>query len=136
MVLELGSGRSTLWFAKRVKSLISVESDKGWFNRVQKQLNALSMVNVDYIYAPLTANEEFSTSPYLAPVLKASDATFDFILVDGEWRDQAAFAGISKLKHGGILIVDNVTWFLPSASISPSSVKANQPCSFFGLDRF
>src|SRR5678815_5277967 len=60
--LELGSGRSTLWFAKRVKSLISVESDKGWFNRVQKQLNALSMVNVDYIYAPLTANEEFSTS--------------------------------------------------------------------------
>jgi predicted O-methyltransferase YrrM len=127
--LELGSGRSTLWFAKRVKSLISVESDKGWYDRVKKQLNDQSMANVDYIYAPLTVNEEFSTSPYLAPVLKASEATFDFILVDGDWRDHAAFAGISKLKPGGILIVDNVNWFLPSASISPSSIKANQQCS-------
>jgi len=31
---EFGSGRSTVWFAKRVPSLISVENDPNWYNRV------------------------------------------------------------------------------------------------------
>ena len=32
--LEWGSGRSTIWFAKKVKQLTSIETNEVWFNSV------------------------------------------------------------------------------------------------------
>ena len=31
-VFEYGSGNSTIWYAQRVKEIISVENDEDWFN--------------------------------------------------------------------------------------------------------
>ena len=35
--LEAGTGRSTIWFAQRVKSLIAIEHDNSWFEKVPGQ---------------------------------------------------------------------------------------------------
>lgn len=50
--LEFGSGRSTLWFARRIGRLISVEDDPAWHDRISRQLKELSLGNVDYLFAP------------------------------------------------------------------------------------
>ena len=41
---EWGSGRSTLWFARRVKKIISVESDKAWYDKVSSQAGSANKI--------------------------------------------------------------------------------------------
>lgn len=48
--LEWGSGRSTLWLAKKVKHLTSVEHNIKWYNYINSKINELGINNVDYIY--------------------------------------------------------------------------------------
>src|SRR6266704_4384846 len=45
---EWGSGRSTIWFAKRVRSLVSVEHNSDWSRWVNAELRARSVKNVEY----------------------------------------------------------------------------------------
>ena len=47
--------------------------------------------------------------------------SLDFALVDGMYRSACTLAVVPRLKPGGLIIVDNVNWFLPSASRAPSS---------------
>lgn len=49
------------------------------------------------------------------------DAGLDFALVDGHYRDYSAKFILPKIKSGGILIIDNVNWYLPSKSRAPNS---------------
>src|SRR2546423_11357121 len=46
--IEWGAGRSTLWLAKRVKHLISVEGVEHWYNVFGERLKAAGVTNVDY----------------------------------------------------------------------------------------
>ena len=39
IVLETGSGNSTVWFAERVKKVISFEHDKVWYDKTKKILD-------------------------------------------------------------------------------------------------
>ena len=126
VAIELGSGRSTYWFAKRCKHIVSVESDQSWFAHVRKKLDEDKIENVNYIFAPVRQNEDPYSSPYLKPLLDAPDQSFDFALVDGDYRGEAALTAITKVKPGGLLMVDNANWFLPSSSKSPSSVGQKQ----------
>lgn len=48
--LEFGCGRSTLWFAKRISHLTSVETDSLWYGRVKQSLNCNKINNVTLIY--------------------------------------------------------------------------------------
>ncbi len=49
--------------------------------------------------------------------------SIDIALVDGKHRAYTALKNIPLLKPGGILLIDNVNWFLPSDTNSPTSVK-------------
>jgi predicted O-methyltransferase YrrM len=51
------------------------------------------------------------------------DNSIDICLVDGGPRGLCALKSIPKIKTGGILVIDNVNWFLPSETKSPSSVR-------------
>jgi hypothetical protein len=46
--MEWSSGSSTLWLSKRVRSLISVESDKEWGERVRSKLGEIGAHNVTF----------------------------------------------------------------------------------------
>jgi predicted O-methyltransferase YrrM len=121
--LELGSGRSTLWFARRTGRLISVEHDPAWHRRVSQMLQDRHIDNVEYHHIP-------QPRVYADFVKSLPDNSFDFILVDGIERDECAVACTSKLKPGGALLVDNANWYLPFASRSPSSRGAgNTPAT-------
>lgn len=122
--LEWGSGRSTVWFAKRVGSLISVEHDQRWFAKVRSTLKAEGIKNVDYYFRAGSSQDESSPAPpdYVAVADRFPDGTFDFVLVDGLCRALCALKAVSKLKGGGLLILDNANWYLPCTSHSPGGV--------------
>ena len=41
--IEFGSGRSTLWFAERLKHLTSVEDNEVWYSKVTKQIKTSNL---------------------------------------------------------------------------------------------
>jgi hypothetical protein len=127
--IEWGSGRSTRWFAQRVKRLLSVEHHAGWHAAVSEQLAADGITNVDYRLLPCDP-ERVETPAWIAAMFASeyvravdvfSPRSIDFALVDGMYRSACALAAIPKLRSGGLLIVDNVNWFLPSPSRAPTS---------------
>jgi predicted O-methyltransferase YrrM len=122
---EFGSGRSTLWFAARVAGLTSVEHDFRWHETVTARLKDQGLGNVDYILATddLPA-ERGGDSDYARTALAFPDASLDFALVDGRYRDYSAKFIMPKIKPGGILIIDNVNWYLPCRSKAPNSRTA------------
>ena len=110
---EWGSGNGTLWLLKRSKSLTSVEHHRAWADGVKKKLERAGVHNADYRYV-----EE---SSYVDVIDEFADASFDYVIVDGLFRDLATSKSIPKLRAGGLLVIDNVNWFLPSESTTPQS---------------
>ena len=97
-VLEFGSGMSTIWFARRCGFLVSIETDKAWYDAVTSMLNERALQNVDY---RLCGESE-------ADVLQDyEDSYFDLVLVDGIRRDRAMMTAILKVKRGGYIYFDN-----------------------------
>ena len=121
--LEYGSGRSTIWFAKRCKHLTSIEHHKKWFDNVTKKLSILSNSNVEYIFRELSDNP--LDSQYYNSMKNYDNETLDFIIVDGVYRDIISLGAIDKLKKGGILILDNAERYLPNDFKIPESIRNN-----------
>ena len=81
--------------------------------------------NVDYILAPEDQPmERGGDSAYARTALGFADASLDFALVDGHYRDYSAKFILPKIKPGGMLIIDNVNWYLPCRSKAPNSRTA------------
>lgn len=117
--LEFGSGRSTSWFAKRVRHLTSIENNLEWFEIVQNQIQGLP---VEYLlHQDSMDNPE--DGEYVAVARELSSSSLDFCLIDGVARDHCALACLEKIKPGGILIIDNVERYIPREhkTFSPNS---------------
>jgi predicted O-methyltransferase YrrM len=99
---EWGSGRSTVWFANRLGHLVSVEHDAGWHVETTKLLIANRLHNVDYRLVPQSAEQR-----YASQIEEFPDEHFDFILIDGEDRDGCVRAAATKVRAGGLIVVDN-----------------------------
>lgn len=127
--IEWGSGRSTIWFAERVASLVSVEHDANWYRSVSDELRKRQLNNVHYF---LCESEE----DYKRVADTMALESLDFCLVDGEARDDCALAALSLLKPGGIVIVDNLNFYLPTQSRSPFSRRPWQGCYTPKWERF
>jgi SAM-dependent methyltransferase len=121
LVFEWGAGRSTLWIARRVRQVTSIEHNPAWFAKVKEQARRQNLRNIDL---KLCTNEDGPPAEsHYAMVIQEVHGDFDLIIVDGvpERRDQCALAAIQNLKPGGILLIDNANWYLPSSSSAPSS---------------
>ena len=121
--LEFGAGRSTIWLAKRLSFLTSIEHDKAWYMKVQNSLKINQINNVDHFLIEKEAydEEDGKNAKYVQFIKEFKDFSLDFVLVDGIYRSACATGAIEKIRHGGMLIIDNANWFLPSASSSPDS---------------
>ena len=105
--LEFGSGRSTLWLASRLAYLVSVESDRVWFDRVQETLRESGHRDdrVSLVFAEQP--DEYLAMP---PGLDG----LDFCLIDGKYRDRCARLAARIVKPGGLLVVDDAHRYLPN----------------------
>lgn len=115
--LETGSGASTVWFAGRCASLVSVEHDPAWAKRVKGHLAERGLAaKVDLHLCERTAAG--TPASYVETVAIQPPGSLDFVLIDGKNRDRCALAALSKLKPGGLMIVDDVHRYLPRATPS------------------
>ena len=96
-VFEFGSGNSTLFFAKRVNSIISVEHNSEWFAKIK----TLIPINSTLIYV-----ESNNSDQYLEP-LKVRNEKSDIIIVDGIFRNECLIASVNHLTEFGIIILDD-----------------------------
>jgi hypothetical protein len=96
-VFEYGSGSSTLFYARRVNKVVSVEHDKNWYDKIRSSKPA----NAEMIFTELHANGEYSK--------KAASLTekFDIIIVDGRDRVNCCKYSIEALSTSGVLVLDD-----------------------------
>jgi predicted RNA methylase len=100
VVYEVGSGGSTLWFAKLAGRVISYENDQNWYNCVNEHIKAAGFNNVDLIF---TAIQDF-----ILP------EKFDLVLIDSKGlgdRVNAVKRLYPYLKSGGHMVVDDMEVF-------------------------
>jgi len=116
-VFEYGSGGSTIFFARRAGSVVSVEDNPEWFNRVKTRITDLGIINVSLKLFPFNFKEPvgFENSDYLRAL---SSERPDVIVVDGseEWtqvRPMCFRLAEGVIRSGGIIIVDD-SWRYPS----------------------
>lgn len=98
-IFEWGSGWSTLWFAKHCNSIISTEHNFDFWELVNLEIDKHDLKNVQYGIYP------FKTE-YVNHINEINKI-YDYIIIDGAWRNDCGLAAISHLKPGSILILDN-----------------------------
>ena len=97
-VFEFGSGGSTLYWAKRCKSVTSVEHFAPWYDKMQDDMpsNAVVQLTVDLDAYPNVIN---------------SYDEFDVIVVDGAERIRCVQSAIAHVKKHGLIVLDNSEWY-------------------------
>lgn len=121
---EFGSGRSTLWLARRCAQLTSVEHDESWHASVSAALARAGITRVDYQCHPRDEPDvSGDRSAYAKAAQLIGDESIDFALVDGVYRDYVALFLLPKIRPGGMLIIDDVHRYLPSSTRSPASLR-------------
>ena len=96
-IFEYGSGNSTLFYAKRVKRVVSVEHDEAWFNKIAQE----KAKNAEMIFTALEKGGEYSKKAILL------DEKFDLIIVDGRDRVNCCKNSVDALTPNGVLVLDD-----------------------------
>jgi hypothetical protein len=94
-VLEFGGGYSTLWWAERARTVVSIESEPGWAERIREWL-----ARNDNVEVVLQQDEE-------AYVNYPRGRRFDVVVIDGEARARCAETALDVVTDDGIIIVDD-----------------------------
>lgn len=95
-IFEFGCGYSTLFWARRAKSVTSVEDNPTWFEKWKSEFNC------DNVHILLC---EEGPSYYNA-VLE-DGKTYDVIVIDGKCRTDCAKQAVKALSDDGLIILDD-----------------------------
>lgn len=125
VVFEYGGGGSTLWLARRVKSLTTVEHHPDWFTRIDQELtrsgtkNCVLLLRAPRMSAPASNGtageradyrsslEEGTFEDYVKAIEPFPDGHFDVVLVDGRCRPACLLHAARKVLPGGLLVLDD-----------------------------
>lgn len=108
---EWGSGRSTIWFAKRVSKITSVEAREAWHRAVCESIRSEHLEEkVTLLLSPVSSNwaeDPEEIERYISTIERMPDGSLDFLVVDGHFRILCLQRGLRKIRPGGLLILDN-----------------------------
>ena len=118
--VEFGSGRSTIWLAKKLKHLTSIENDSNWYSKVKNMIADMGIEKkIKYI-------KQENGIDYYNTCDLFEENSIDFCLIDGIVRDQCALRMIPKMKSCSLLVIDNIERFISNThSKSPESIGAD-----------
>ncbi|MBA3704736.1 MAG: hypothetical protein H0W84_02215 [Bacteroidetes bacterium] len=128
-VFEYGGGGSTLFFMEKNCDVFTVEHNSEWFKNIQtffeknktgKKWKGFLITAEEGLIQKDPKKEEpshyFSTEKefgnmnfkkYASKIDEFQDEFFDLVLIDGRTRPSCMAHSISKLKKGGLLVLDN-----------------------------
>ena len=96
-VFEYGSGSSTLYFARKVRSVTSVEYDKNWYEKLNQQ----APDDVKFIFQEADVDGKYCRA------IHNENVNYDIVIVDGKDRVNCVREGFMKLNDSGVLILDD-----------------------------
>jgi SAM-dependent methyltransferase len=102
-ILELGSGRSTLWFAHRAGRVISLEDNDYWAQRAAEQVGEAGL-EVDLRVMPVA---EFPSHVASLPTRSFDLVVVDFLEAPEASRVDALRPARDKVRPGGYLLLDD-----------------------------
>ncbi|WP_020485676.1 class I SAM-dependent methyltransferase [Methylomonas sp. MK1] len=106
VIFEFGAGNSTLFWAKRARNVVSVETDFEWFEVLREQ----KPFNVELTH--IEDAEKFAES------IIQSTENFDVIVIDSlKYRYGATLNAVKRLAPGGVVIFDNSDWYPNSCQL-------------------
>ena len=97
-VFEYGCGASTLWWSSRVQEVISLEHDKGWYEKIARKVPG----NVRLLHMELDYGGNYSRK-----IREYGMERFDIVVIDGRDRVNCMINSVDALKSSGIIILDN-----------------------------
>lgn len=103
-IFEYGVGYSTLWYRSRGADVWGVDSNAQWADFAGKYC----IPRVSYMMPRLDFTS--SQNKYVTRI-SLLIITFDFVIIDGNFRDDCTEYALQYLKPGGKLILDN--WLQP-----------------------
>jgi predicted O-methyltransferase YrrM len=124
-VFEYGSGGSTLFFARKVRHVVSVEHDEPWYTLVIDALSAAGLGNVELLLRPAGHSRQscpdrgriivsshgrwtdMSFENYVYAIDAIEDQTLDLVFVDGRARSACTQRALQKIRPGGWLVLDD-----------------------------
>jgi precorrin-6B methylase 2 len=95
-VFEYGSGQSTLYLSQKVKSVISIEHSRSWYEDMKSQVPD----NAKIVFAK-------EIGPDYPKQITLFPKKFDIVLIDGRRRVECVKPSIKKLSPRGVLILDD-----------------------------
>jgi predicted O-methyltransferase YrrM len=103
-ILELGAGRSTVWFASRAGRVLSFEDNGFWADQTRERLREQGLENVDLRVGPV---EELPEGVAALP-----DSSFDLVVVDfleapAMTRIDVINPAMKKVRPNGLLLLDD-----------------------------
>ena len=101
-VLEFGGGQSTLWWAGRAASILTLEEDESWYRSLKPRVGA----NVDLHHVAVD-HATRTVEPVRALLEAQGSAKFDVIIIDGHLRRELTDLAFRHLAPLGALILDN-----------------------------
>lgn len=127
---EYGPGGSTIFLAKRIRSVTSVEHDKTYYDEVSEALRHTGFSNCDLRLIPPDVRPDLkdvpagphtytSSSPayagysfeaYVRAIDRFPDGSLDLVIVDGYARLACALHAVPKIRPGGYLLFDDTDW--------------------------
>jgi hypothetical protein len=110
LVFEYGSGGSTHWLALRASSVVSVEHDRDWYERVAPDLPpsvTLLLREPDPEGPAVSEHGPGAFDRYVGAIRDYPDASFDLVVVDGRARVHCGLAAVPKVRPGGMLLLDD-----------------------------
>ena len=96
-VFEYGSGSSTIFYAKRVAKVVSVEHDQDWFNKIVNTKPG----NAEMLFVNLEKNGEYAKKAAL------TGNKYDIVIVDGRDRVNCCIHSVEALTQKGVVVLDD-----------------------------
>jgi len=118
---EWGSGGSTVFLARRLREVVSVEHDAAWHALVAERLRREGLTSCRYeLIEPRPAppggtqfgsgqrgSTELCFEQYVRAIERYPEQHFDLVMIDGRARMACLRAAFSRVKVGGIVYLDN-----------------------------
>ena len=129
---EYGAGASTFWLARRCRSVVTVEHDRGWWQKLAPDLEAVPNVTGNLVPpvadgAPRCAAGRAGWGGYdfseYVHTIERGRTKFDLIVIDGRARAACLLVAVEWLAPGGMIVFDNSNRRRYAAAIADSGLE-------------
>jgi hypothetical protein len=99
-VLEFGGGQSSLWWSQRAKSVVTLEGNHLWHEKIKTQMPS-------NVHLFLVSVENSSACVESVNKILQAYVEFDVIIIDGLFRSEMIAISQALTAKGGAIICDN-----------------------------